>query len=495
MALPSGLDPRTPVIVGVAQLVDRTGDSPEPVALMTEALRLAAADAGAPQILGAADVVGVVPVVSWRYFDPAALVAGNLGARPRERWHPAMGGNTPQKLVNKGACSIQAGNSDVVLVCGGESYRTRQSLRRSGGRPDWTQQRPEDEPTWGDAQRLEIGHPAEMALGIFLPTQCYPLFESAIRHVAGRTAAEHTAVIAQLWAGFSEVASHNPFAIDRTAYSAEEIATVDDRNRMIGFPYTKHMVSNPDIDAATGVVMCSAERADALGIARDRWVFPWSGADGDDPLLSLRPRLTGSSAIRVAGGAALQLAGVGVDELAHLDVYSCFPSAVQIACAELGIGLDRQLTVYGGLCFAGGPWNNPVGHAIAAMVDTLRGDAGSIGFVTANGGIIQKHAFGVYSTEPPRSGGFAHAHPQFAIDSSEPGRDVSTDHDGAVEIEAFTVMHERDGSMARAHAAVLTPSGDRAWAVTDDAEVMARMETDDLVGASALRSADGTLTL
>ena len=495
MALPSGVDPRTPVIVGVAQLVDRSGDSPEPVALMSEALRLAAADAGTPQVLDAADVIGVVPVVSWRYYDPAALVADAIGATPSNRWYPAMGGNTPQKLVNKAAASIQAGNAEIALVCGGEAYRTRQSLRRTGGRPDWTEQRADDRPTWGDAQNLDMAHPAEMAQGIFLPTQLYPLFESALRHRAGRTAAEQTAVIAELWAGFSAVAAKNPYAVDRTQYSAAEIATVDDRNRMIGFPYTKHMVSNPDIDAATGLVMCSAARADALGIARDRWVFPWSGADGEDPHPSTRPRFTGSSAIRLAGAATLQLAGVSVDDLAHLDVYSCFPSAVQLACAELGIGLDRQLTVYGGLCFAGGPWNNPVGHAIAAMVDTLRDDAGSIGLVTANGGNVQKHAFGVYSTEPPRSGGFAHAHPQFAIDACEPQLQVSTDHEGAVEVEAFTVMHERDGSRARAHAAVLTPTGDRAWAVTSDPEAMARMEIDDVIGVTAHRSADGALTL
>lgn len=495
MTLPSGVDPHAPVIVGVAQLVDRSGDSPEPVALMGEALRLAADDAGVPDMLADADIIGVVPVVSWRYYDPAALVAGLVGATPTQRWYPAMGGNTPQKLLNKAASSIQAGDAEIALVCGGEAYRTRQSLRRSGGRPEWTQQAADAEPTWGDAQNLEMAHPAELAQGIFLPTQMYPLFESALRHRAGRTAAEHTAMIAKLWEGFSAVAAHNPYAVDRTAYSAAEIATVDDRNRMIGFPYTKHMVSNPDIDAATGLVMCSAERAGALGISRDRWVFPWSGADGEDPHASTRSRFTGSSAIRVAGTAALELAGVGVDDLAHLDVYSCFPSAVQLACAELGIGLDRQLTVYGGLCFAGGPWNNPVGHAIAAMVGTLRNDAGSVGLVTANGGNVQKHAFGIYSTDPPQSGAFAHAHPQFAIDASEPARHVVTDFEGPVEIEAFTVMHERDGSRARAHAAVLTPSGDRAWAVTSDPDAMARMEIDDVVGVTAQRSADGALTL
>lgn len=491
--LPTGLDPRTPVLVGVAQLVSTEPTSPEPVDLMIEAARLAAEDAGAPGLLAAADVVAVVPVISWRYFDPCALVADAVGASPGARWYPSMGGNTPQMLVNKAALAIADGEADVVLVCGGESYRTRQAKKRLGERPAWTQQDPDSRPTWGDAQKMDMGHPAELARGILMPTQVYPMFDNALRHVAGRTAEEHAKVISELWAGFSAVAATNPYALDQVAHTAEEIRTVTKSNRIIGSPYTKHMVSNPDIDAATATILCSAEKAASLGIDRSLWVFPWAGADGNDPYLSLRPSFTGSAAIRVAGGAALDLAGIDIDDIAHLDVYSCFPSAVQIACQELGIAFDRQLTVYGGLCFAGGPWNNPVGHAIAAMVGVLRNDPGSIGLVTANGGNIQKHAFGIYSTEPSRSGGFAHSHPQFAIDAAEPMREVDDEPSGEVGIEAWTVMHDRDGTMARAHASVITADGRRAWGTTADDDDMARMTVEDMVGVTATIRPDGEL--
>ncbi len=493
--LPSGLDPSTPVIVGVAQLLHDEVPAPEPVELMAEVVRGAAADAGVPTLVAAADVVGVVPVVSWRYFDPAALVAASIGAEPAHRWYPAMGGNTPQLLVNKAAVAIQSGEAEVAVVCGAESFRTRQALRRSGERPHWTQQDEGAKPTWGDFDKLDMGHPAELTRGIALPTQAYPMFENALRHEAGRTEEEHRRFLGELWAGFSAVAATNPYAVDRVAHTAEEIATITAENRLIGSPYTKHMVSNPDLDAAAGLILCSAGRAESEGIPRDRWVFPWSGSDGVDPYLSLRPSFTGSAAIRVAGGAALDLAGIDIDDVAHLDVYSCFPSAVEIACGELGIGLDRQLTVYGGLCFAGGPWNNPVSHALATMVGVLRGDPGSLGLVTANGGQIQKHAFGVYSTDPPRSGAFRHTHPQFAIDAAEPSREVVEEPEGQGEIEAWTVMHERDGSMARGHAAVLLPDGRRAWGVTNDADAMASMVVDDLVGAPVSLAADGAMTL
>jgi acetyl-CoA C-acetyltransferase len=492
MTLPSSLDPNTPVIVGVGQLLDLEGGS-DPITLAAESVRRAEADAGVTGLASRADTIAVVPILSWRYEDPAALVAAQLGATPTERWTLAMGGNSPQKLVNRAAAMLAAGTSQVAVVCGAEAWRTRTRLRRAGQRPDWVSQDDTAAPTWSEGD-LVLSHPAEIAHGILMPTQCYPLFENALRHQAGRSVADHTAEIARLWSGYSAVAATNPYAVDRVHHSAEAIATVTEENRIIGFPYTKHMVSNPDLDAAAAVLLCTAAVADAAGIPRDRWVFPWSGADGDDPLMSERPNFVSSAAMRIAGGATLELAGVQAAEVEHLDVYSCFPSAVEIACAELGIDSTRQLTVGGGLCFAGGAWNNPVSHAIASMVDVLRAHPGDRGLVTANGGILQKHSFGVYSTEPPAAG-FRHAHPQFAIDSAGPKVPVSEDHAGPVVIEAWTVMHERDGSRARAHAALRTPEGARCWGVTDDAELMARMEVEDLVGVAATRSPDATLQL
>ena len=493
MTLPAGLDPRSPVIVGVGQLLDREGGR-EPIDLLVDAIAVAEADAAVAGLARRADVIGVVPIMSWRYLDPAALLAERIDATPTQRWYPAMGGNAPQLLVNRAAGAIAAGESRVAIVCGGESFRTRMAARRAGTHLDWMKQDPSVEPTWGDAQKMDMSHPAELARGILLPTQAYPMFENALRHRSGRTAAEHTAAIARLWAGFSAVAATNPYAVDRHAYSAQEIATVTAANRMIGFPYTKHMVSNPDLDASSAAIMCSAEVADAAGIPRERWVFVCSGTDGTDPYMSERQDFTSSAAMGVAGRAALELAGVTIDEVEHLDVYSCFPSAVELACAELAIPLDRQLTVYGGLCFAGGPWNNPVGHAISAMVEVLRDDAGSTGLVTANGGLLQKHAFGVYSTEPPAAG-FRHARPQFAIDAAATRRPVDELYEGAVTIETWTVMHERDGSPGQALVAVRTPAGARAWGLTADAATLATMEIDDMVGLAATLSSDGQLLL
>ena len=40
---------------------------------------------------------------------------------------------------------------------------------------------------------------------------------------------------------------------------------------------------------------------------------------------------------------------------------------------------ERDLTVTGGMTFAGGPWNNYVTHGVATMVGVLREDPGDLG--------------------------------------------------------------------------------------------------------------------
>ena len=492
--MPSTIDPRTPVIIGAGQFANHDDESGlDPLALI--AARRAEADAGAPGALGEVDTVAVVPIVSWRYSDPSVMLSPLIGAAPRLTMYPTIGGNTPQMLMNRVGEQIAAATTDLALVCGGEAYRTRMRARRAGGDLGWERQDlAAVAPGWTDGASFDMGHPLELSRGILMPTQAYPLFENALRHACGRTAAEQTARIAEMWSRFSAVAAGNPHAWDRTAYSPAEIGEVTAENRIVGFPYTKRMVSNPDVDMSSALLVCSAERAAALGVARDRWVFLHSGTDGKEGYLSVRPSFTSSAAIRFAGAAALDLAGCSIDEVAHLDIYSCFPSAVQIACAELGIDTSRQLTVYGGLCFAGGPWNNPVGHALATMVDVLRNDPGEFGLVTANGGNIQKHSFGVYSTDPPEHG-FRTANPQFAIDTDRGPEVADESFAGPVTIETWTVMHERDGTAARAHAAVRTDDGLRTWGVTSDADVMALMEVDDVVGLRGSVDTDGELRL
>jgi acetyl-CoA C-acetyltransferase len=324
--------------------------------------------------------------------------------------------------------------------------------------------------------------------------QLYPMFDNALRAADGLTLAEHRARISELWSRFSTVAATNPHAWIQRRFTADELATATPDNRMVGFPYTKRLNSNNDVDQGAALILCSVERATALGIARDRWVFLHSGSDASDHwFVSNRDTLHTSPAIRVAGGAALAQARIGVDDVAHVDLYSCFPSAVQVAARELGLSLDRQLTVTGGMSFAGGPWNNYTMHGIATMTGVLRDDPGSVGLCTGNGGYLTKHSFGVYGTEPPAAGAFGFQDCQAAVDAT-PRRELDAEPSGRAEIETYTVMHDRAGDPERALAALAMPDGRRAWGSTTEPDVMTAMMAEEFIGRTATIGPDATIT-
>ena len=492
------VDPRTPVLVGTGQLsrrVDKGEEPLEPADLMVEALRRAGHDSGAgTTVLTTADAIHVVGILSWRYRDPGRLVGERLGAAPRDTSVSGMGGNGPQSLVNQACQDIQAGRADLVLLAGAEAWRTRMAARHSGAELPWTVQGDDVPVARQSIGEVPMTAPGEQARGVVMPVQVYPLFEQAFRLSQGRGLDDHLVAVSELWAGFSAVAAENPNAWIQRAYSAEEIRTPGPDNRWIGFPYTKLMNSNNAVEQGAGVILCSAERADALGVPRDRWVFPHSGTDTHDHyFVSNREHLGSSPAMRIGGRRALELAGVGVDDLAHVDLYSCFPSAVEIAAHEIGTGVDRPLTVTGGLSFAGGPWNNYVMHSIATMAGVLRDDPGSVGLVTANGGFITKHAFGVYSTEPPAVP-FQHAEPQAEVDAL-PTRELCEEPEGEVTVEAWTVMHDREGVPETGILVGLLDDGRRAWGTTGDGDQVKVMVSEELGGRSVRVHPDGAIDL
>ncbi|NND75494.1 MAG: acetyl-CoA acetyltransferase [Ilumatobacter sp.] len=496
------LDPRTPVIVGVGQYnhrADGIDDALEPVALMEQAVLAAAADAGldGPP---AADSVRVVNVIGWRYRNAPRFLARRLrlGGDDQsgvELAETTSGGNSPQSLVNVTATEILDGSVDVAILAGGEAFKTFMRARRTGATLDWAKA-PDDDRPRVIGKALDMNLPEETARGLVMPVQIYPMFETALRAAADRTVAEHQRFLGELYAGLSEVAAANPHAWIREAKTADEIITISDSNRMIGFPYPKLMNSNNDVDMGAAIIMCSVEAAAQMGVPRDRWVFPHAGTDSHEhPFVSHRETFAQTPAVRLGGRLALANAGVDIDDVAVIDLYSCFPSAVQLGAESLGVDLGRQWSRTGGLTFAGGPWNNYVMHAIATVVDDLREQSGEHGFVWANGGYATKHAFGVYSTDPPTAA-FRHESPQAAVDVL-PRRVLAAPADaaGAATVEAYSVMFTRDGVPETALASCLLADGRRAWGTSDDAAVAAAMCDGEWVGVGVDLTADGALII
>ena len=474
--------PRTPVLIGVGQLSQRLDDpreGDEPLEMMVKASKLAAEDAGVPSLLAKVDSLRVIKG-AWRYPNPGRVVAARLGADSAQIVGTPYGGNFVQVCVNDAANAIQDGREDIVLVTGAENGRSFALSRRQGLTLTTT-----DAPGEPDRQLGEAGqmvHPAEVARKIVKPTQVYAMYESAIRHARGESLEAHRARISLLWAGFNAVACENPHAWIRKHYEPEEIGNASPDNPMVCLPYPRMMNANSRVDMGAALLLCSLETARELGVPDEKIVYLHAGTEANDAYTpSTRENFYSSPAIRIAGKRALELAEVAVEEIAHFDVYSCFPSAVQVGAQEIGIPKDRPLTVTGGLTFGGGPLNDYVMHSIARMAEVLREDRGARGLVTANGGYLSKHAFGVYSTTPPRDG-FRYDNLQAQVDLL-PKREALVDFDGKVEVEAYTVSFEQ-GEAKTGHLSCLTSEGRRTWANVEDPSVVSAMTREEFVGQS-----------
>ena len=452
------IDPRTPVLVGVAQYVDRDSEPQaalSPVDMLVEVALGAVADSGGAGIAAAIDTVAVIrlfadssPAFSspfGHYTNLPRSLANRIGASPRELIYPPVGGNTPQMMVNLLAERIANGEADVALIAGCEPLRTQAKAQKAGIALAWGEDTGDAPDPLAKDKPMISRH--ELAHGIALPVSVYPLFENAVGHHYGRTPIEHRAAIGRLMAPFTRVAAANPYAALPIERTAEELITPTDGNRYIGYPYTKYLNSNMFVDQAAALLMMSTAAADRLGVPADKRVYLHGCADTHEKMLvSDRVDYWSSPAVRVGAAHALAQAGKTVDELTHIELYSCFPVAVEIAADMIGIAHDdpRGLTLTGGLPYFGGPGNNYSTHGIAEMVARCRAAPGSFGLVFANGGYLTKHGFGVYSTEPT-PGAWRRADPasyQTGIDAM-PSPPLAEKPNGKGVVETFTAIFNK----------------------------------------------------
>ncbi|NQT73599.1 MAG: acetyl-CoA acetyltransferase [Chloroflexi bacterium] len=482
-----------PVLVGVAQILQRLDDpqkAAEPLEMMIAALEQAGEDSGAPKLLKRADSICVVRGV-WGYGDPGSEIARRLGATPTETVGTPYGGNYAHSCVIDAARKIQAAHRGIVLITGSENGRSQVQAQRQG-----VELRATEVP--GTPNRMlaadkALVHEAEFERGITSASNMYAIIESAIRFARGETLEDNVKRISELWAGFNAVACGNPNAWIRKPYSAQEIGRDSPDNPMISYPYTRLMNANPRVDMAAGLILCSLETARNAGVPEEKLVFLHSSTEANDSnFASTRIDFHRSPAIRIAGGRALDLVGKTIAEIDHIDLYSCFPSAVQVAITELGIPEDRTLTVTGGLTFGGGPLNNYELHAIARMAEVVREDRGSTGLVSANGGWLANHAFSIYSTEPPTEG-FRYENLQVQVDVF-PLREAVVDWTGPVTIEAYTVSYEA-GNVSIGYAACLLDDGRRTWGIIGDTVVLDAMTCEEFCGRRGYIDGNGKLSL
>ncbi|MHA3019572.1 acetyl-CoA acetyltransferase [Mycobacterium sp. BMJ-28] len=491
------VDPRTPVIVGVGQFTERLGDSDyrgmSSVDLAAAATHAALENTGADvsAVARAIDIIAGTRQFEISGRTPAPLgksdnyprsVAARVGADPARAVLEVIGGQSPQHLITEFAAAIAAGEADVVLVMGSENTSSLRYFADREDKPDHS------EVVGGQLEDRGYGYD-----GIFdeytvkhgligAPVQ-YGLLDNARRSRLGLSVVDYRQAMAELFAPFSKVAAKNPYSSAPTERSVDELATVTAANRMICDPYPRLMVARDQVNQGAAALLMSVGAARKLGVPEDKWVYLRGHADMKEQKLLERADLGASPASVLAVNEALRVAGIGVDDIAAFDLYSCFAFPVFNICDGVGLRTDdeRGLTLTGGLPFFGGPGNNYSLHGIAEAVNEMRDKPGQFALVGANGGIASKYSVGIYSTEPADWTPDRSAALQSEV-AGYPAVAVTEAADGTGTIETYTVRYDwtpRTGVIVGR----LDADGSRFLATTTDDALVALLSDGEPLGA------------
>ena len=487
---------RTPVIIGVGQYSERVTDAGyqalSPMDVAGKALKAAIADAGAiGDLAEAIDTIGAI-----RQFEishpkaiapfgksnnPPRSIGNRAGANPKRAILDITGGQGNQKLLGEFAQDIAKGESDVAVVVGSEAISTTLSLVKQGQTPDWSEEVDGDLEDRGYAvegmfDRELVIHGAANAIPL------YAMFDQARRRKLGVSPQEYRQKIGELFEPFTQVAAANPHAAAPTHRSAEELAEVTERNRIVAEPYTRMTVARDQVNQGAAVIVASIEKARELGVPESQWVHLHAVTSKAELPIMARPDLAKSPASIDSIEAALTSAGIGFDQLDHIDLYSCFAIPVFNVIDHFGVAHDdpRGLTLTGGLPFFGGAGNNYSAHAIAEAVHKCRAQPGSWALTGANGGAMSKYATGIYSTTPADWSDTARVQ---VLENSEAPVPLASDTPTEAEVESFTVIPSKKGVTAVIIAR--SDAGERVAANADleDATTAAAFDSDAVFGA------------
>lgn len=495
---------RTPILVGLGEITAR-GESRDAIDVprfMADAVRAAADDAAggdaatARAILDAAGLLAIAPSATWPERDPGGPVAHALGIGCETARSSMVGGNGAQLIINELSRRVADGELELGLMAGAEALHSQQTPFESFGEAARPAGHGADEVFEDDKQG---NSDAEISIGFLLPILGYALLEQAIGTDAGRSVSEQARVAAELWSRFSAVAAGHPNAWVREAHTPEQILEPGPGNRKVTHPYTKLMVANFRVDQAAGLVITSVAKARELGIDESKWVYVHAGAQANDEwFVSERQELHRSPAIAACGEALYAHAGIDGSRIGPVDLYSCFPSAVQIAARELGLPIDdpqRPLTQTGGLTFFGGPGNNFGTHGTIGVARALRdAPAGTFGISSSLGWYATKHAIGLYGSSAPERA-YSTLRPPVAANHVDVVSAEEAAEAGPLTVEVATAMYGRDGNPASALVFARLADGRRAIGGGSDPALLEALVRDDFIGRRVVIDAARQTTL
>ncbi len=254
-----------------------------------------------------------------------------------------------------------------------------------------------------------------------------------------------------------------------------------------------HIFHRPD------PILTTVGKARSLGIPQDRWVYVLGSGDCNDIwYLTERTTYDHSPGMERVAAQVTESSGVHSDSIDHVDLYSCFPSAVQLAMRAWAIRDDdpRPLTVTGGLPYAGGPGNNYTTHSIATMAALLRENEGDVGLCTGLGWFVTKHSAGLYGSGEPKQP-YRRVDPvadQAAI-NAEPHPITEVEPAGPATIEGYSVFYDRDGIPEAARCITSLDAERRTMVSSSDPSVATALTEGEWHGRAIETAPDLTFTI
>ncbi|PSK34044.1 Acetyl-CoA acetyltransferase [Elsinoe australis] len=455
-----------PVIIGVADIVNRTSKAIEPLDLISNAIAAAIADTGLSKaaltkLKEQVDDLTIIRSWTWPYDSLPDLVADRVGiANAGGRRESEHGGNQPVKCLDEACRKIMKGERRVAVLGGGEALGSLSAAAKNDSLTslNWTPTSTSINEVFSPTTR-SLGDNLGARHGIGAPIQVYPLYENGFRAYRKQTIKGNHEESAELYSEFAEVARANQYAWNyHKAVSKDEIMTIGKENRMIASPYPLLMNAFNNVNLAAAVVIASTDIARELGVPKEKWIYI-RGAAGTSESAEFwnRSSFHHAPAISRSLDAALSASGLSETEIDLHDFYSCFPIVPKLACQHLGLlfsNKPKPITLLGGLTSFGGAGNNYSMHALTEMTRQLRkSHKGSRknGLVLANGGVLTYQHVTVLSSHE-RDDGRSYPNEAVLPDLLElEAPEVEDKADGEAVIETYTVDFDRKGGPSRGH--------------------------------------------
>ena len=388
---------KKPVVIGlgITQQKGSYAELDEALFLMEKVAMQAINDCGNSKIKDFIDVIDI-PKGFWRYRDPGKWIAEKNNFSNAKTSVNKIG-VLQQHLINNTCNKIIKGEIRAGLILGGESRAKMIAALKEGieykemelsTNPDQYVKAKDDLYGEGEAEALGL-----MAVGY------YAVMESAMRKSKSLTLKEHEDYLGSMYADFSEIASKNQYAASDKSISKDQIMLANSDNKPMAYPYNKYHCTSWNVSQASAILICEEGLADQLNISKQKRIYPMASSETNHMIaLIQRPSLISSAGLKLASEKINEVVDKHSINLNLIDLYSCFPVAIQQFENVLNLNTKTSRTITGAMPFAGGPLNNYMLHATVQALLKLRSQSGH-SLITGVSGMMTKQSFCLWSSE------------------------------------------------------------------------------------------------